>query len=149
MSTKQIIKTITINAPAETVWDVLFTDAPYKLWASRFSQGSYFDTDWEEGSKVIFSDPLKSGLIGTVTTNIPQAMMIITYDGQLVDGVEDYDSDEVMDWIKGSKESYELIEDGNETTLNISSEMSDKWYEEMNKAWDKALQTIKELAENS
>ena len=46
---------ISINAPREKVWEVLWDDASYRKWTSAFSEGSYAVTDnWKKGSKILF-----------------------------------------------------------------------------------------------
>ena len=47
---------ITINATKEKVWEVLWTDETYRKWTSAFSEISSAESDWEEGSRIIFGD---------------------------------------------------------------------------------------------
>jgi uncharacterized protein YndB with AHSA1/START domain len=55
---------ISINAPKEKVWKVLWNDDSYRKWTSAFAEGSYAVTDnWKEGTKVKFLDPKGSGMI--------------------------------------------------------------------------------------
>jgi Activator of Hsp90 ATPase homolog 1-like protein len=148
MSFKSIDKSIEINSTPSKIWSVLFTDETYRIWSSVFSDGSFFETDWKEGSKVIFTDPSKSGLVGEIQTNIPNQKMEIVYRGQLINGTEDLSSDEVLENIKGTHESYTLEEKNGTTNLIIHGEMGEAWYDQMDKSWDRALLKIKELAEN-
>ncbi|MEI9912589.1 MAG: hypothetical protein WDO71_24880 [Bacteroidota bacterium] len=49
---------ISINAPKEKVWQVLWNDSSYRQWTSAFSEGSYVVTDnWKEGTKILFLSP--------------------------------------------------------------------------------------------
>lgn len=57
---------VSINAPAEKVWKVLFDDATYRNWTSVFAPGSYAETDWKEGSKALFSDGKGSGMVSRI-----------------------------------------------------------------------------------
>ncbi len=54
---------ISINAPKEKVWRTLWEDETYRKWTSVFSPTSYVDTDWKEGSKVLFLDGQDSGMV--------------------------------------------------------------------------------------
>lgn len=54
---KPITKSITINAPREKVWHVLWDDASYRDWCSLFSAGSFFDGKLELGEKIRFLGP--------------------------------------------------------------------------------------------
>jgi hypothetical protein len=51
---KQLHFSTDINAPRETVWNVLWNDATYRDWTSVFAEGSYAVSDWNEGSKIQF-----------------------------------------------------------------------------------------------
>ena len=52
-----------INAPKEKVWKVLWDADTYTKWTGVFAEGSQAVTDWEEGSKVLFTDGTLKGLI--------------------------------------------------------------------------------------
>lgn len=143
---KQIKKSIEIKSTPKNIWEVLFIDKNYRQWASEFSKDSYAVTDWQKGSKVIFTDPSQSGLIGTITGNKPYQFLGIEYDGQLLDGKEDYDS-AIAKNIKGGIETYTLTERGDTTELSIVCDMDETYFETMSQAWDKALKKIKDIAE--
>ena len=57
---------IQINAAKEKVWNVLWNDASYKKWAAAFAEGSHAETDWKEGSKVLFMDSNGSGMVSKI-----------------------------------------------------------------------------------
>ena len=63
--------TITIHAPKEAVWATLWNDSTYREWTSVFSEGSYADTDWKEGSKVLFLSGTGEGMYSTIARNKP------------------------------------------------------------------------------
>lgn len=147
MPFKPIVKQISINAPASKVWEVLFTDATYRIWTSVFSEGSYFETDWNLGSKAIFTDQEGYGLIGKIVQNVPQEIMAIEYAGQLVKGIEDFTSEEVMNGIKGTTERYALSESDGVTNLEVALNINENWFDMMSEGWDKAVVKIKELSE--
>ena len=147
MPFKPIVKQISINAPASKVWDVLFSDSTYRIWSSVFSEGSYFETDWKVGSKALFTDQEGFGLLGVITQNIPNELLAIEYNGQLAQGVEDFTSQEVLDGINGSTETYNLSESDGITTLNVSLNTNENWFEMMDEGWSKAVLKIKELSE--
>ncbi len=142
-----IQKSIDINAPAEQVWKTLTDDALTRQWYAEFSEGTYGDTDWEEGSKAIFVDATNCGMIGRIEQATRPEKIVIAYEGQMVNGTEDYTS-EVAQQIKGGKESYTLIQTNGATTLNIEQDMTDEYFDMMSGMWDKALLKIKTLSEN-
>ncbi|GAB4144778.1 MAG: SRPBCC domain-containing protein [Patescibacteria group bacterium] len=147
MAIKQIQKSIQIQAPATKVWEILFTDAFYRVWAAEFQPGSYFETDWAEGSKVYFKGDTGGGLIGHISSNLPNEYLEITYDGLLGEnGVEDFDSEDAKVF-KNSTESYKLTEENGQATLDINSGMDEQYYDDMAEAWDRALLKIKQMSE--
>ncbi len=141
-----IKKTVAVNAPKEKVWDVLLQDNFNRIWFAAFSEGTYADTDWQLGSKVKFIDNSSSGLVGKVVVNRPYEVISVEYTGLVEAGNEDYES-QVAKEMKGSRETYRLIENEGFTTLAIESDMSEEYFDMMSAAWDNALEKIKQLAE--
>jgi len=142
----QIKKSVEINASSEKVWNVLILDEYNREWYSAFSEGTHAETDWKVGSKVVFFDKSKDGMIGKIIENEPGKSLVIEYDGVIMQGLEDYDS-EVAKKVKGGQESYILTDVDGATNLAISSDMDPEYYEMMSEQWDVALDKIKTLAE--
>jgi hypothetical protein len=144
---KTIKKTILIRATPKKIWDVLFTDRTYRIWASEFAKDAYAETDWKAGSKAKFIDPSSnSGMIGRIAEVKPNEFLKIEYDGFIEKGKEDYESEGARE-MKGGIESYTLSEKSNGVELAISCDMAEQWFDQINEAWDRALLKIKELAE--
>jgi len=146
MKEHTIKKSIDINTPKEIVWDVLLNDKFTRNWYAEFSEGTYAETDWREGSKAVFTDNSNCGLISKVIVNKPFEIISMEYLGMVVNGVEDYDS-EVAQSVKGGFETYRLSEKNDVTRLSIECDMSEDMFESMSHAWEKALQKIKNLSE--
>ena len=146
MSLQLIEKSITIDAPAEKVWEVLFTQEINKIWFAEFSQGTQAYTDWQVGSKAVFKDDSESGIFGKIAVNKLNEEMVIEYDGMLMNGKEDFDSKDAKN-VKGSKETYKLVTDGPQTRLDITVDTDPEYFEMMSDSWDRALDIIKRLAE--
>jgi uncharacterized protein YndB with AHSA1/START domain len=142
-----IKKTIDIQAPKEKVWHVLLDDKFSRIWYAAFSEGTYAETDWKTGSKVVFKDNSNSGLVGRVIANQPNEVLTVEYTGVLTNGVEDYESEQAKA-MKGSQEKYRLTEKSGLTHLSIESDMDDEYFDSMSAAWDKALQKVQALAED-
>lgn len=143
---KKISKTKAIAAPKETVWSVLLEDEYNRRWMSEFSEGSHAETDWIVGHKVKFADASGGGIVGKVHEKKPYDVIHIIYDGIIgKGGEEDYDSAEAQVW-KGAEEIYRLTGTDGETTLEIEVDTDDRWYDQMNASWDRALERIEELS---
>jgi uncharacterized protein YndB with AHSA1/START domain len=145
---KKIKKSVDIHAPKEKVWDILLNDEYTRIWYAEFSEGSHAETDWKVGSKAVFIDNSKSGLVAKVIANQPNEFISVEYQGLISDGKEDYASDNATG-IKGDRETYQLVEKGGETHLSIDLDISEAYFEFMSEAWDKALQKIKALSETT
>jgi len=140
---------VDIKAPKEKVWDALWEDASYRKWTSAFMEGSHAITDnWREGTKVLFLDPKGSGMVSMVAENKPYDFMSFKHLGEVIDGVEDTTSDRVKQW-SGSFENYTLTESGAGTHLEVdmAGNLSEDFKAYFSATWPKALQKLKEIAE--
>lgn len=146
MATRPIDKEIDVDAPRERVWDVLTGEATYRQWTAEFAEGSYAETDWQEGSSVRFLGPDGTGLVGRVVTNRRPELLDVEYTGVVGGGDDDTTSELARLW-SGTHETYRLAEAGGGTHLAISAPMEDAYYDDMVAAWDRALARVKELAE--
>ena len=137
---------ILINATPEKIWKILWADETYRKWTSAFTEGSYAETDWKQGSKVLFLDGKGSGMVSRIAVNKPNEFMSIEHLGMVKDGVEDTSSEEVKAW-KGAHEDYTLKKVNGKTELSVDMDATEEFKEMFSKIWPKALQNVKELAE--
>jgi hypothetical protein len=142
---------ITINAPREKVWKTLWDNATYKEWTAPFneSSSSRAETDWKKGSKVLFLDDKNEGMASEITENIPNEYMGITHKGIVLKGAEDYNSEEAKKWA-GSHENYTLKTVNGATELKVEmggAEIPKEFQDYFANAWPKALNKLKEIAE--
>ncbi|MES2418444.1 MAG: SRPBCC domain-containing protein [Bacteroidota bacterium] len=142
---------IEINAPRKKVWEILWGKESYPMWTKAFSEDSQVETDWQTGSKALFHDGKKNGMVSKIVENVPEQYMSIEHLGMIVNGIEDYDSEEVKRW-SGTKENYTLTVASDKTLLRVDMDMDEteenremiKMFEGM---WPKALNNIKRMAE--
>lgn len=138
--------TTVINAPKEKVWESLWQDANYREWTSPFAEGSRAETDWQQGSKVYFTDGKGSGMVSRIEDNQPNEFMSIQHLGMVKDGKEDVESDEVKAWA-GAMENYTLTDEDGKTKLVIDIDLAEEWVENMEEVWPKALEKLRGIAE--
>ena len=136
-----------IKAPREKVWNVLWDDTTYRMWTSAFSEGSYAVSDWKEGSKVLFLSADGNGMYSTVVKSIPNEFISFKHLGEVKNGKEEPLNEETKKW-SGSFENYTLKEAGEETELTIEMDIAEDYFDYFNKTFPKALEKIKELAED-
>ncbi len=140
---------VDINAPASKVWNVLWDATSYPLWTNVFAEGSRAETDWQKGSKVLFVDNSNRGMVSRIVDNIPNQFMSIEHLGGYDNGVEDYESEQIKQWA-GAQENYTLKETNGTTNLLVEMDLSGvdaKMIKYFESTWPKALQKVKELAE--
>lgn len=135
-----------INATPEKIWKVLWDDATYRKWTSAFSEGSYAETDWKEGSKVLFLDGQGQGMVSRIAENRPNEYMSIEHLGEVKNGVEDTSSDRVKEWA-GAHENYTLKKVNGKTELSIDMDITEEFKEMFSQMWPKALDNVKKLSE--
>lgn len=139
---------IEIEAPAKKVWDILWNEKTYSQWTYYFSPDSNMVTDWEIGGKTYFTDSSKkNGMVSTIERMEEPKHLIFKHLGEMVDGVEDVDSEKVKAW-NGSLEAYYLDEINGKTTLTVEVDSNDEFKEMFDNGFKKGLEVIKNLSEN-
>ena len=132
----------TINAPAKKVWHVLWDDKNYREWTAAFSEGSYAESDWEEGSSIKFLGPSGDGMYSIIDKKIEDKQMTFRHLGSFKDGKEVPEAE----W-ENAIEEYILQEKDGKTTLKASVETDEKYENMFSKSFPKALEIVKKLSE--
>lgn len=139
---------ISIDAPKEKVWNILWGKNTYPVWTSVFAEGSSVETDWKKGSRAVFHDGQNNGMISSIAENIPNEYMSIKHLGTLKNGVEDMDSPETKEWA-GALENYTLKNADGKTELVVDMDITEQYKDYFIKTWPRALDKVKELAEKN
>ncbi len=142
---------IQINAPKEKVWNTMLEDATYREWTKPFNETSYYKGDWSEGSKILFlgTDPKtgehEGGMVSRIAKNIPFEHVSIQHLGMIENGIEKPWEEEGYGF-----ENYTFVEKegGTEVLIELTN-IPEEYSEMMNDMWPKALEVLKNLAENS
>ena len=137
---------IHIDAPREKVWNTMLNDAPYRQWAATFMEGSYYEGDWSEGSKMLFLGPdaeggTASGMASMVKENRPQEFVSLEHVAEVHSGVE-------VPWKEVGYENYTLEDEEGGTKVTVELLNIPDEYEDMfNGMWPEALKKLKEISE--
>lgn len=140
MKTQTINQKMEINAPAEKVWQVLWNKDSYKKWAEVFMPGSHYTGDLKAGGRIQFLDPDNNGMESDVESVTKNREITFHHLFELEAGKEGRN-------LGNMREKYLLREQDGVTTLSVNSDMPEEYFNEMDASMTKALQTIKELAE--
>ncbi|MBL7792336.1 MAG: SRPBCC domain-containing protein [Saprospiraceae bacterium] len=138
---------IAIDAPADKVWWTLWNDPSYRQWARVFHEGSYAVSDWKQGSKIHFLAPGGDGMFSIIEECRPGEVMKFKHLGVVKDFKEQPENDEMKQW-SGAIEMYTLTHSGGTTTLLVEIDIVESHADFFNETFPKALQAVKQLAEN-
>ncbi len=131
----------TIHAMPEKVWDVLWNDETYRLWAAIFMPGSYAKSDWQEGSAIEFLAPDGNGMYSVIDKKDKPYIMAFKHLGDIIKGEK-----EMKNW-SGAMEIYTLQNNNGKTDLEVAVDIFPEFEEFFSDKMPKALQRIKELSE--
>lgn len=145
---KKVDFRIDIDATKEKVWQTLWDDKTYRQWTSVFSPTSHVETDWKVGSKVLFLDADRSGMVSRIEANEPNKFMSFQHLGEVKNGVEDIKSEKVKAWA-GAYENYTLTEADGATKLLVELEIDEAFAPMFTEMFPKALQQVKEISERA
>ena len=143
---KRFYYSITISAPPSAVWRVLLDDETYRQWNSVFAEGAYFEGDWSVGSTIRFLTPEKNGLVGEIAENRMHERLSIKHRGCIIDGVDNFESDDAKAWSR-AYENYTLTAVDGGAELTLDAEAPSAYQDYLEDVWPKALKALKELAE--
>ena len=88
----------------------------------------------------------EGGMVSRIAKNIPYQFLSIEHLGIVRDGVEDTTSEEAKSWAPAF-EKYTFTEKDGQTEVTIEQDLEENYCEEFTELWRKALQKVKELAE--
>ena len=135
---------IEIHAPKERVWETLWNDRTFRDWANLIDEGMYMKGELIEGEEVQFISGLNGyGVTSMVEKLEPYSFVLLR---MLVDTKESGEALREEEWTGGS-ESYALNEEGEVTTLTLTTDVPPTQEVTMRERLPKALARVKELAE--
>jgi len=138
---KKIKFQTTINASSEKLWQVLWSDSTYRQWTAAFTEGSYAESDWQEGSKILFLSTGGNGMFAIIEKSIPGKQMTFRHQGEIKNGVE-----EKKEW-GNAEESYYLQEENGKTELTVEVDATAEFQQYFEDTFPKAMKILKEIAE--
>ena len=148
MGVNKLQFSIDIEAKNSNIWHALWDDNSYREWANIFFEGSYAisNSNWEEGSKVLFLAPDQSGIYSIIEKHEPNECIQFKHIGNVLEGKEQVIDEETKKWT-GARESYTLTKE-KYYILTIEIDVLDEHLEFMKEKLPLALDKIKFLSEN-
>ncbi|MDT0677277.1 SRPBCC family protein [Autumnicola musiva] len=136
-----------IAASREKVWKVLWDDETYPQWTSAFSEGSKAESDWNEGSRILFVNGEGEGMVSVIEKKIKNELMQFKHLGMIdKDGNEDNESEKIKAWA-GAMERYTLKSTEENTEVVVDMDVDESYIDYFDSAWVKAFEKLKVLSE--
>lgn len=139
VETDSFTKSIRINASLKDIWDIVLN--PDNQWGIAFGDGAFAETDWKEGSPIIWRDTENNiGANGVVEVHQPEKYLQLHY----YDELEPNSEAPLGDYFE--KLSVVSDDDGYILSAEIGK-MAKSDIPSHQEMWDNALDLIKRLAE--
>lgn len=140
---KKLEFTISINASKEKVWEALWHDEHYRNWTEIFHEGSHYVSDLVEGGEILFLGPEKSGMYAKIEKLVPFEKMYFLHLGEYKNGEK-----QAGTFGEDAIERYDLVEVDGKTSLSATMNAPEEYIGYFANTFPKALEKVKEIAEN-
>ena len=148
MDAKRIQFQATIKAPVSVVWETMLDAESYTRWTEPFSEGSYYEGSWNQGSRIRFLTPSGNGMVAEIAENRANEFISIRHLGYVVNGTEDTVSETVRAWAP-AYENYTFNSVPEGTKLVVDQDVAEDFEQSMRDMWPRALEVLKELCEDT
>ena len=138
---------IEIKAPKEKVWEILWGDKTYQEWTSVFCEGTYAESNWQEGGSIHFLSPDGSGMNSVIVKRVENEYMAFKHLSE-IKNFKVMPVDKTAQGWADAKETYRLIPAENGTILEGNMDVLEKYIDYFKDTFPKAFEKVKELSEN-
>jgi uncharacterized protein YndB with AHSA1/START domain len=143
---------ITINAPAQKVYNIMLADVTYRQWTAEFNPSSFYEGSWKKGEKMLFvginKEGKKEGMVSHIKEAIPGKLVSIEHMG-IVQGDAEITSGTMVDGWAGAMEEYFFTESNGQTTLLVQMDSNENFKTYFETTWPKALNKLKQICESN
>ncbi|NNF00548.1 MAG: SRPBCC domain-containing protein [Pyrinomonadaceae bacterium] len=145
---EKLTYSVEISANPERVWQILWTDETYRKWTKPFHETSYAESDWNEGSEILFLTEGGDGMYSVIEKKIPNEYISYKHVGMLKNGEKTPFDKDGADWT-GGVESYRLEKENGKTLLTAETDSVEEYKDFFAEKFPQALGLVKSLAEES
>ena len=136
------------NTTPENLWEMIVDPDHYRFWTSAFSPGSQFIGDWSAGSGIRFvmedESGIESGMISEVVASEWPNHISIKHLGLVMNGVEDYESEEVKLWTPAFENYIFVSHESGQCVFKMVQDIPEFYETEFRDNWNKAFDLIEE-----
>lgn len=146
---KKLEYRVSINAPAEKVWNAMLNRDTYEEWTAESWPSSTYEGNWKQGEEIRFVSKDGTGTLAHLKSVQPHQYISAEHIAVLgKGGTEDRSSDMAKGWI-GTLENYTFIENNGKTELLVEIHTNPAWEKMFNDGWPGGLNKLKEIAERN
>ena len=140
---------ISIDTTPQKVWETMLNKETYVQWVNVSWPGSSYDGEWKKGSEIRFvGGDGGGGTLAEITELEPYSRVVAEHVAVILeDGTEDRDSEMARGWI-GTTEAYAFTPENGSTNVEVDITTAPDWAPMFEDGWPKALEALKQLAEN-
>ena len=143
---KEMQFSIAIDTSKQKVWDTLWNDKTFREWAGLIDPGTYMKGELIKGKEVQFISAENGyGVTSLVEDVVPGDLLVLRHSA---DTKGEGEQQREKEWT-GGKESYSLVEKDGITTLTATFDVPPQMEDYFQENYPKALQKVKDIAENS
>ena len=146
MALVKLIFQIDIQAEPKKIWKALWDKENYTTWCNAFCEGTYYESEFNEGDRIHFIAPNGDGMYADIEEKIENEYIAFCHLGELKNYEEQPLNDETMEWT-GATEDYRIIPKDNFNTLEVTIDTMENYLEYFKTHFPKGLEKVKEIAE--
>jgi len=140
---KEMQFSVEINATKQKVWNTLWQDKTFRQWAGIIDPGTYMIGELKEGNEVQFISGNGYGVTSLVKKLVVGESLLLQHRADTQGGGE---REREEQWT-GGEESYSLVGDDDSTVLTVTFGVPPELEEYFRENYPKALDKVRELAE--
>lgn len=146
---KKLEYKISINAPAEKVWNTMLGPDGYQEWTGVSWPGSLYEGNWKQGEDIRFVSKDGAGLLAHLKAVDPYKYVSAEHIAVLGNGGVEDRSSEMAKSLIGTLENYTFNESNGKTEVLVEIHTDPKWEKAFNDGWPGALNKLKEISERN
>lgn len=137
---------VQINSSKEKVWNTLWDDKTFRIWANILDEGTYMVGELIEGNQIQFISSVNGyGVTSLVENVVPNEYLLLKHSAD----TQNTGKDERDKQWTGGEEVYSLTETDGITTLSAIFDVPAELEDYFKDAYPRAFNKIKELAETN
>lgn len=146
MFMKKLHFEIDIYAPSHHIWQALWEPNNYTTWCNAFCKDTYYQSDFNAGSRIHFIAPNGEGMYADIIEKIENEYIAFCHIGELKNYEEQPLDEHSLLWTE-AEESYRIISKNTFCTLLVTIDTLEQYIDYFAEHFPRGLEKVKEIAE--